>query len=103
MAKNDQKRQAALAALMDSSTLTEAAEKAGIDVVFSGPDHSLARTNPLTGGEIDEKNGSLYYIGGSSGEKSYGITSQTVFDYEKTFAIATTDFTATYIGVEADK
>lgn len=30
MAKNDQKRQAALAALMDSSTLTEAAEKAGI-------------------------------------------------------------------------
>ena len=31
MAKNDQKRQAALAALMDSSTLTEAAEKAGID------------------------------------------------------------------------
>lgn len=80
-----------------------AAEKAGIDVVFSGHDHSLARTNPLTGGEIDEKNGILYYIGGSSGEKSYGITSQTVFDYEKTFAIATTDFTATYIGVEADK
>lgn len=31
MAKSDQKRQAALAALMDSSTLTEAAEKAGID------------------------------------------------------------------------
>lgn len=31
MAKNDQKRQAALAALLDSSTLTEAAEKAGID------------------------------------------------------------------------
>ncbi len=30
MAKSDQKRQAALAALMDSSTLTEAAEKAGI-------------------------------------------------------------------------
>lgn len=31
MAKSDQKRQAALAALMESSTLTEAAEKAGID------------------------------------------------------------------------
>lgn len=30
MAKSDQKRQAALVALMDSSTLTEAAEKAGI-------------------------------------------------------------------------
>lgn len=30
MSKNDLKRQAALAALMDSSTLTEAADKAGI-------------------------------------------------------------------------
>ena len=31
MAKNEQKKQAALAALWESSTLTEAAEKAGID------------------------------------------------------------------------
>lgn len=31
MSKSEQKRQAALAALLDSSTLTEAAEKAGID------------------------------------------------------------------------
>lgn len=80
-----------------------AAEKAGIDVVFSGHDHSLTRTNRLTGGEVDEANGILYYIGGSSGEKSYGVDSQSVFDYEKVFALATTDFTATYIGVSADK
>ena len=79
-----------------------ACEEAGIDVVFSGHDHSLARTNQLTGGEIDEKNGILYYIGGSSGEKSYPINSQSVFDYDKIFAQATTDFNATYIDVSAD-
>lgn len=80
-----------------------AVEEAGIDVVFSGHDHALARTNPLTGGEIDEENGILYYIGGSSGEKSYGITSESDFDYKKIFALATVDFTATYIGVTADQ
>ena len=77
-------------------------EAAGIDVVFSGHDHSLTRTNQLTGGEIDEENGVLYYIGGSSGEKSYPVSSQSIFDYEKIFALATVDFNATYIGVEAD-
>ena len=77
-------------------------EEVGIDVVFSGHDHALARTNQLTGGEIDKENGVLYYIGGSSGEKSYPITSQNSFDYEKIFALATVDFNATYIGVEAD-
>ena len=80
-----------------------AAEEAGIDVVFSGHDHALARTNQLTGGEIDTENGILYYIGGSSGEKSYPVNSQDVFDYETVFALATTDFSATYIGVTADK
>ena len=80
-----------------------AAEEAGIDVVFAGHDHSFARTNPLKGGEIDAENGVYYYICGSSGEKSYAINSQDVFDYEKVFAQATTDFNAIYLSVEANR
>ena len=78
-----------------------AAEAAGIDVVFSGHDHSFARTNPLKGGEIDAEDGVYYYICGSSGEKSYSINSQNVFDYSKVFAKATTEFNAVYLSVEA--
>ena len=80
-----------------------AAEEAGIDVVFAGHDHSFARTNPLKGGEVDAENGVYYYICGSSGEKSYAINSQDVFDYEKVFAKATTDFNAIYLSVEANR
>lgn len=80
----------------------DACEEAGINVVFSGHDHSLTRTFQLTNDKIDTENGILYYIGGSSGEKSYSITSQDIFDYDTTFAVATTEFTATYIGVSAD-
>ena len=78
-----------------------AAEAAGIDVVFSGHDHSFARTNPLKAGEIDAEDGVYYYICGSSGEKSYSINSQNVFDYSKVFAKATTAFNAVYLSVEA--
>ncbi len=78
-------------------------EEAGINVVFSGHDHALARTNQLTGDAIDEENGVLYYIGGSCGEKSYPITSQGDFDYKTIFAFdPTVDFNAIYIGVEAN-
>ncbi len=86
-----------------NALVPKAAEEAGIDVVFSGHDHSLVRTNPLTGGEIDEDNGILYYICGSSGEKSYSITSQGTFNYDKVFALATLDFTATYLTAESTK
>ena len=78
-----------------------AAEAAGIDVVFSGHDHSFARTNPLKAGEIDAEDGVYYYICGSSGEKSYSINSQNVFDHSKVFAKATIDFNAVYLSVEA--
>lgn len=78
-----------------------AAEAAGIDVVFSGHDHSFARTNPLKGGEIDAEDGVYYYICGSSGEKSYKINSQDVFDYEKVFAKTNDSFNAVYLSVEA--
>lgn len=80
-----------------------AADEAGIDVVFAGHDHSFARTNPLKGGEIDAENGVYYYICGSSGEKSYPVSSQNVFDYSKIFAQATTDFNAIYLSVEANR
>ena len=80
-----------------------AAEKAGINVVFSGHDHSFARTNPLKNGEVDTEDGVYYYICGSSGEKSYPISSKDIFDYDKVFAQATTDFNAVYLSVETDK
>ena len=80
-----------------------AAEKAGINVVFSGHDHSFARTNPLKNGEVDAEDGVYYYICGSSGEKSYPISSKDTFDYDKIFAQATTDFNAVYLSVETDK
>lgn len=81
----------------------DAAEAAGINVVFSGHDHTLARTNQIKDDQIDEENGIVYYIAGSSGEKAYSITSQKIFDYDTIFALATQDFTATYLTVHADE
>ena len=72
-----------------------AAEEAGIDFVFSGHDHSYARTEPLKGGEVNEKDGIVYYICGSTGEKSYGIANNPDFH----FAMATQDFNGIYITV----
>ena len=72
-----------------------AAEEAGIDFVFSGHDHSYARTEPLKGGKVDEKDGIVYYICGSTGEKSYSITNNPDFH----FAMATQDYNGIYITV----
>jgi 3',5'-cyclic AMP phosphodiesterase CpdA len=65
------------------------AEQAGIDIVFSGHDHSYART--------EEINGVVYYICGTSGEKAYPITIHDDFH----FVQATDDFTAIYITLNA--
>lgn len=73
------------------------AEKAGIDFVFSGHDHSYARTEPLTGGNIDQENGVVYYICGSTGEKSYSVVNNPDFHFVK----ATGDYDAVYLSVEA--
>ena len=67
------------------------AEQAGIDFVFSGHDHSYARTNEI--------NGVTYYICGTSGEKAYPVTDNPDFQ----FVMATDDFTATYLKVKATK
>lgn len=73
-------------------------EELGFDFMFSGHDHSYARTQPLTGGEIDNENGVVYYICGSTGEKSYSATNNP--DYH--FDVVDQDYTAIYLTVHAD-
>lgn len=70
-----------------------AVEEAGIDFVFSGHDHTYARTEPLKDGEVNEKDGTVYYICGSTGEKSYGIVNNPNFH----FAMATQDYNGIYL------
>ena len=77
--------------------LPPAAEEAGIDFVFSGHDHSYARTEPLKGGEVDEENGIVYFICGTTGAKSYQVHENPDFHFE----IATQDFDGVYLTVEA--
>ena len=77
--------------------LPNAAEEAGIDFVFSGHDHSYARTEPLKDGEVNEKDGIVYYICGSTGEKSYSATDNKDFH----FAQLNDDFEAIYLTVQA--
>ena len=79
------------------------AEAAGIDVVFSGHDHSYARTEPLREGKVDEKDGITYFICGDLGEKSrdseYMITTEDKFSFAKT----TQDYDALYLLVKTDE
>ena len=80
---------------MDASTqqaIAQAAQEAGIDVVLSGHDHSYARTEPLYNGEVDQEKGITYFICGSLGEKSYGVTNTPEFHFAK----ATNDYQALY-------
>ena len=72
-----------------------AAEEAGIDFVFSGHDHSYARTEPIKDGKVDEDNGIVYYICGSTGEKSYQVTNNPDFH----FVMATQDYNGIYLTV----
>lgn len=76
------------------SLLPAAAQEVGIDFVFSGHDHSYARTAPMVDGEVDE-NGVVYFICGSSGEKSYGVTVNDEYNFE----IADNEYTSIYISV----
>ena len=80
---------------MDASTqqaVAQAVQEAGIDVVLSGHDHSYARTEPLYNGEMDQEKGITYFICGSLGEKSYGVTNTPEFHFAK----ATNDYQALY-------
>lgn len=60
-----------------------AAQQAGIDIVLSGHDHSYARTAPLWDGQVDSDKGITYFICGSLGEKSYTVTNNPGFHFDK--------------------
>jgi hypothetical protein len=79
-----------------------AAQKAGIDVVFSGHDHSYARTEPMTDGQVDEENGIVYFICGDMGEKSRNLNYAAVDNPEFHFAFVSQEYEALYLTVEAD-
>ena len=72
-------------------------DEVGFDVVFSGHDHSYARTKPMTGGQVDEKNGAVYYIVGAAEAGRYGVYNNPEFNFE----VASRDFNAIYISVSA--
>ena len=72
-------------------------DEAGFDVVFSGHDHTYARTKPMTGGVVDE-NGAVYYIVGAAEEGGkYDVTNNPEFNFE----IVSEDFNAVYMSVTA--
>ena len=80
------------------SIVPDAVDEAGINVVFSGHDHSYSRTAPMKGGKVCE-DGSLYFICGSSGEKKYSIGKNDSFNFD----IATQDYDGVYLSVETTK
>ncbi len=80
------------------AALPDAIEEAGIDFYFAGNDHSYARTSPMTDGEVDEDDGVVYYICGSTGGKSYSVVNNDAFNFE----IATIDFDSIYLSVSAN-
>ncbi|MBQ7871469.1 MAG: phosphodiester glycosidase family protein [Oscillospiraceae bacterium] len=82
------------------AVIPAAADAAGIDVVFSGHDHSYARTEQLTAGNVVE-NGTTYMICGDLGEKSRNINYAAVDDERSHFAAITQDYEAIYIVAEA--
>ena len=79
--------------------ISEACDQAGIDFMFSGHDHAYARTNPLKAGTRDTENGTVYYVCGSTGEKSYPATNVRGYDFAK---FGNTDYDGIYFSVDAN-
>ncbi|MGN1343321.1 MAG: leucine-rich repeat protein, partial [Traorella sp.] len=71
-------------------------DEVGFDFVFSGHDHTYARTEPIKDREVNE-DGTVYFITGSSGEKSYSVFENPDFH----FAVATQEFDGIYLDVQA--
>ena len=78
--------------------LPAACDAAGIDFYFSGNDHSYARTAPMVDGQVNA-DGTVYYICGSTGGKSYSVVDNKDFNFE----VATLDFESVYVDVTADQ
>ena len=72
-------------------------DEVGFDAVFSGHDHSYARTEPMTGGQVDEENGAVYFIVGAAEPGRYGIYDDPAFN----FAMTSGDYNALYTSVHA--
>lgn len=81
-------------------TLVPAFDAAGIDFVFSGHDHSYARTDQLTGGKVVD-DGTTYFICGDLGEKSRNMNYAAIDNPDFHFVKVTQDYTALYLMVEA--
>lgn len=84
-----------------NAMIPKVVDEAGIDAVFSGHDHSYARTNPMTAGEIDEEEGAVYFICGDLGEKSRNVNYAATNTESFNFASISQDYSALYITVEA--
>ena len=86
-------------ATVDNALLAEllpaAAERANINVVFSGATGSYSRTEPFRGGEVNEENGVIYITAGSFGTKG------AEFAAGNDYAFATNFYDAVYVGVTA--
>ncbi|WP_143461311.1 phosphodiester glycosidase family protein [Levilactobacillus enshiensis] len=67
---------------MFNKMLPPVCDELGIDVVFSGHDHSYGRTKPLVAGK-ENKNGTTYISAGHTGDKTYDIlpNEKSVWDY----------------------
>ncbi len=75
--------------------LEQAIEEAGVKFVFSGHDHSYARTKVLKGG-AESEDGVVYFIAGTAGDKKYSCVSSDKFEK------ATQDYHALYLSVSAN-
>jgi len=77
-------------------------DEVGIDVVFSGHDHSYSRTEQLKAGQPVE-NGTTYMICGDLGEKSRDVNYKAVDNPDFYFAAITQEYDAVYIVAEASE
>ena len=81
--------------------LAPAADAADIDVVFSGHDHSYARTEQMTGGELDDF-GCAWFICGDLGEKSRTLNYAATDNPDFHFAMVDQTYDALAIVAQAE-